>query len=102
RLAPEPQILSASQQLPGRAYRRSLQNARMGEGRSLPALSHFNAQPPSATGTGSIGRPPGPSSKVVQPLAGTCETPFFVQSQTPVGKTAASRACWSAVNVTPA
>src|SRR5438477_8827364 len=47
------------------------------------------------------GLPPGPSLKVVNGTSGTWPTPSFDQSHTPVGNTAASRICWSVVNVAP-
>jgi len=52
-------------------------------------------------GASPSGRPPGPAAKVVQPSSGTWPTPGLLQSQTPVGNVASSRACWSRLNATP-
>ena len=52
------------------------------------------------TGAGPRGTPPGPFSNVVN-TASVWPTPGRVQSHTPFGNTAASRACWPALKNAP-
>lgn len=53
------------------------------------------------TGAGPKGCPPGPARKSSGPAAGCCPTPGLLQSHTPPGKAAASRANWPSLKRPP-
>lgn len=59
-------------------------------------------QGPLDTGAGGSGCPPGPAAKVSGEIGSCWPTPGLVQSHTPSGKAACSRASWASLKVTGA